>query len=101
MLPKRHSSKKQKQRRRRMKNNKLKIFLDSKYFTMLLSVIMAIIIWIVVVTFFSTDARATIKDVPIDVDYNSAYLNLDLEIIEQSVQTLLSPLFHFQSCRQV
>lgn len=71
-----------------MKKSKLKIFLDSKYFTMLLSFLMAVAIWIVVVTFFSTEARTTIKDVPIDIDYNSSYLNLDLEIIDQSIETV-------------
>ena len=71
-----------------MKKSKLKLFLDSKYFTMLLSFFMAVAIWIVVVTFFSTEARTTIKDVPIDIDYNSSYLNLDLEIIDQSIETV-------------
>lgn len=71
-----------------MKKSKLKLFLDSKYFTMLLSFVMAVAIWIVVVTFFSTEARTTIKDVPIDIDYNSSYLNLDLEIIDQSIETV-------------
>ena len=71
-----------------MKKSKLKIFLDSKYFTMLLSFLMAVAIWIVVVTFFSTEARTTIKDVPIDIDYNSSYLNLDLEIFDQSIETV-------------
>ncbi|MBR2028735.1 MAG: hypothetical protein IKA10_07120 [Oscillospiraceae bacterium] len=71
-----------------MKKSKMKIFLDSKYFTMLLSFLMAVAIWIVVVTFFSTDARTTIREVPIDIAYNSSYLNLDLEIIEQSIETV-------------
>ena len=71
-----------------MKKSKLKLFLDSKYFTMLLSFFMAVAIWIVVVTFFSTEARTTIKDVPIDIDYNSSYLSLDLEIIDQSIETV-------------
>ena len=71
-----------------MKKSRMKIFLDSKYFTMLLSFVMAVAIWVVVVTFFSTDARTTIKEVPIDIDYNSSYLNLDLEIIEQSIETV-------------
>ena len=71
-----------------MKKSKLKLFLDSKYFTMLLSFVMAVAIWIVVVTFFSTEARTTIKDVPIDIDYNSSYLNLDLEIIDQNIETV-------------
>ena len=71
-----------------MKKSRMKLFLDSKYFTMLLSFLMAVAIWVVVVTFFSTDARTTIKEVPIDIDYNSSYLNLDLEIIEQSIETV-------------
>ncbi|MBE6895049.1 MAG: hypothetical protein E7483_05570 [Ruminococcaceae bacterium] len=71
-----------------MKRNKLKAFMDSKYFTMLLSFVMAVAIWVVVVTFFSTDARTTIKDVPINLNYNAAYLNLDLEIIEKSIDTV-------------
>ena len=71
-----------------MEKNSLKKFMDSKYFTMLLSFLMAVAIWIVVVTFFSTDARTTIKGVPIDIDYNSSYLNLDLEIIEQNIETV-------------
>ena len=71
-----------------MKKSNLKAFLDSKYFTMILSFLMAVAIWIVVVTFFSTDARTTIKDVPIDIDYNSSYLNLDLEIIDQNIETV-------------
>jgi len=71
-----------------MKRNRLKAFLDSKYFTMLLSFFMAVAIWLVVVSFFSTDARTTIKDVPVDIDYNASYLNLELEIIEQSIETV-------------
>ena len=71
-----------------MKKSKLKLFLDSKYFTMFLSFFMAVAICIVVVTFFSTEARTTIKDVPIDIDYNSSYLSLDLEIIDQSIETV-------------
>ena len=71
-----------------MKKSRMKLFLDSKYFTILLSFLMAVAIWVVVVTFFSTDARTTIKEVPIDIDYNSSYLNLDLEIIEQSIETV-------------
>lgn len=71
-----------------MKKNNLNAFLDSKYFTMILSFLMAVAIWLVVVTFFSTDARTTIKDVPVDIDYNSSYLNLELEIIEQSIETV-------------
>ena len=71
-----------------MKKSNLKAFLDSKYFTMILSFLMAVAIWIVVVTFFSTDARTTIKDVPIDIDYNSSYLNLDLEIIDQNIENV-------------
>ena len=71
-----------------MKKNNLNAFLDSKYFTMLMSFLMAVAIWLVVVTFFSTDARTTIKDVPVDIDYNSSYLNLELEIIEQSIETV-------------
>lgn len=71
-----------------MKKNRLKAFLDSKYFTMLLSFFMAVAIWLVVVSFFSTDARTTIKDVPVDIDYNASYLNLELEIIEQSIETV-------------
>ncbi len=68
-----------------MNKEKLQAFLHSKYFTMLLSFIMAVAIWVVVVTFFSTDARKTIKDVPIDVSYNASYLILDLEIIEKNI----------------
>lgn len=71
-----------------MNKEKLQAFLHSKYFTMLLSFIMAVAIWVVVVTFFSTDARKTIKDVPIDVSYNASYLILDLEIIEKNIDTV-------------
>ncbi|MBQ7816067.1 MAG: hypothetical protein IJ339_01760 [Oscillospiraceae bacterium] len=71
-----------------MNKSNLKKLLNSKYFTMLLSFVMAVAIWIVVVTYFSTDARTTIKDVPIDLNYNASYLNLDLEIIEKSIDTV-------------
>lgn len=71
-----------------MKKNSFKAFLDSKYFTMLLSFMLAVSIWLVVVTFFSTDARVTIKSVPVDMDYNASYLNLELEIIEQNIETV-------------
>lgn len=71
-----------------MNKSKFQNLLNSKYFTMFLSFVMAVAIWIVVVTFFSTDARTTIKDVPINVEYNATYLNLDMEIIDQNISTV-------------
>ena len=71
-----------------MNANKFRGILKSKYFTMLLSFVLAVGLWIVVVTFFSQDARTTVKDVPIDLTYNASYMNLDLEIIEKSIETV-------------
>ena len=71
-----------------MNANKFRGILKSKYFTMLLSFVLAVGLWIVVVTFFSKDARTTVKDVPIDLTYNASYMNLDLEIIEKSIETV-------------
>lgn len=71
-----------------MKNNKLQDLLNSNRITLLLSFVIAVVAWVVVVAFFSTGARTTIEDVPINIDYNASYLNLDLEIIEQEIETV-------------
>lgn len=71
-----------------MKKFKLKSLPDSNRFTLFLSFVLAVLLWVVVVTFFSTDARTTIKNVPINVDYNAVYQNLDLEIIDMDIQTV-------------
>lgn len=71
-----------------MKNTKLQDLLNSNRFTLLLSFVLAVTAWVVVVAFFSTGARTTIEDVPVDVGYNASYLNLDLEIIEKEFETV-------------
>ena len=69
------------------KLNFQKLF-DSNRFTLFFSFILAVLIWVVVVTNFSTDARTTIKNVPVNVDYNATYKNLDLEIIDMDIETV-------------
>ena len=71
-----------------MKNNKLQDLLNSNRFTLLLSFLLAVASWMIVVAFFSTGARTTIEDVPVDVDYNASYVNLGLEIIEKEFETV-------------
>ena len=71
-----------------MKKFKLQNLLESNRFTLFLSFVLAVLLWVVVVTSFSTDARTTIKNVPINVDYNAVYQNLDLEIIDMDIQTV-------------
>lgn len=71
-----------------MKNSKLQELFNSNRFLLILSFVMAVTFWSIVVTFFSTEARTTIEDVPVNFDYNASYLNLDLEIIEKDVETV-------------
>ena len=71
-----------------MKNSKLQNLLDSKRFLVVVSFLLAVVFWTIVVTFFSTEARTTIEDVPVNFDYNASYLNLDLEIIEKDIETV-------------
>ncbi|MBQ5782630.1 MAG: hypothetical protein IIV99_04500 [Oscillospiraceae bacterium] len=71
-----------------MKNSKLNSLFDSKYFILALSFVLAVSIWAVVVTFFSTEATNVIKDVQINFDYNASYTNLDLDIIEKDLETV-------------
>lgn len=71
-----------------MKNVKLQELFNSKYFLMAISFVLAVTFWSIVVTFFSTEARTTIEDVPVNFDYNASYLNLDLEIIEKDIETV-------------
>ena len=71
-----------------MKKFKLNNLFESNRFTLFFSFVLAVFIWVVVVTFFSTDARTTIKNVPINVDYNATYQNLDLDIIDMDIATV-------------
>ena len=71
-----------------MKKFKFQSLLESNRFTLFFSFVLAVLLWVVVVTSFSTDARTTIKNVPINVDYNAVYQNLDLEIIDMDIQTV-------------
>lgn len=71
-----------------MKNVKLDNLLKSDRFTLVISFVLSVVLWMVVVTFFSTEARATIEDVPVNFDYNASYINLDLEIIEKDIETV-------------
>ena len=71
-----------------MKNDKLQNLFKSDRFTLVISFILAVTMWSVVVTLFSTEARTTIEDVPVNFDYNASYLNLDLEIIEKDKETV-------------
>ncbi len=71
-----------------MKKDKMKDPLASPKIRFLVSLIFAIAIWTVVVTFFSTDIKTVIKDVPINVEYNASYVNLGIEIIEQDIKTV-------------
>lgn len=71
-----------------MKNDKLQNLFKSDRFTLVISFILAVTLWAVVVTLFSTEARTTIKDVPINFEYNASYTNLDLEIIEKDIETV-------------
>ena len=69
-----------------MKKFSFQKLLDSNRFTLFFSFVLAVLIWIVVVTNFSTDARTTIKNVPINVEYNATYQNIGLEIIDMDNQ---------------
>ncbi|MBQ6896996.1 MAG: hypothetical protein IJN69_07305 [Oscillospiraceae bacterium] len=69
-----------------MKKIKFQDLLESNRFLLFFSFLLAVMFWIIVVTFFSTEARATIKNVPVNVDYNATYQNLDLEIIEKDIE---------------
>ena len=71
-----------------MKNDKLNNLFKSDRFTLVISFVLSVTLWAVVVTFFSTEARTTIEDVPVNFDYNASYLNLDLEIIEKDIETV-------------
>ena len=71
-----------------MKNDKFQNLLKSDRFTLVISFIIAVTLWSIVVTFFSTEARTTIEDVPINFDYNASFLNLELEIIEKDIETV-------------
>lgn len=71
-----------------MKNVKFHNLLKSDRFTLVISFVLAVTLWSIVVTFFSTEARTTIEDVPINFDYNASYLNLELEIIEKDIETV-------------
>ena len=68
-----------------MKNVKLQELFNSNRFLMVISFVLAVTFWSIVVTFFSTEARTTIEDVPVNFEYNASYLNLDLEIIEKDI----------------
>ena len=71
-----------------MKNDKFQNLLKSDRFTLVISFIIAVTLWSIVVTFFSTEARTTIEDVPINFEYNASFLNLELEIIEKDIETV-------------
>lgn len=72
-----------------MRNNIFKDPLSSPKIRLLVSFVTAVAIWTIVVTFFSTEARVVIEDVPINVDYNSnSYTSLGLEIIQQDIETI-------------
>ena len=71
-----------------MKKHNFQNLFESERFTKFFSFILAVLLWIIVVTFFSTDARTTIKNVPVNVEYNATYQGFDLEIIEISQQTV-------------
>ena len=69
-----------------MKKIKFQNLFDSNRFILFFSFVLAVLIWVIVVTFFSTDARTTIKNVPINEDYNATYQNLGLEIIDKDIE---------------
>ncbi len=71
-----------------MKKNNIKDPLASPKIRLLISFIVAVCIWSVVVTFFSTDIKIVIEDVPINIEYNASYMNLGIEVIEQNIQTV-------------
>lgn len=71
-----------------MKKNNIKDPLASPKIRLLVSFIFAVGIWAVVVTFFSTDIKIVVKDVPINIEYNASYMNLGIEVIEQDIQTV-------------
>lgn len=71
-----------------MKKNNIKDPLASPKIRLLVSFIFAVGIWSVVVTFFSTDIKIVVKDVPINIEYNASYMNLGIEVIEQDIQTV-------------
>ena len=71
-----------------MKTNLQKLF-ESRLFTMILSLVIAVVAWLIVVTTISTETDGVIRDVPVNYDYNSsAYTTLGLDIVSQPGDTV-------------
>ncbi|MEG2924599.1 MAG: hypothetical protein RR848_09020, partial [Oscillospiraceae bacterium] len=69
-----------------MKNNsKSKGFLSDKRFNIILSLLLAIITWIVVVIYIDPETQKVISKVPVDFDYNSSsYESQGLDILNRT-----------------
>ena len=70
-------------------NSKLSKLLDDSRFLMLISVMMAIVLWAYVVIFVNNEHTTTIHDVPINMQYRgSVYRSMGLDVIEMDITTV-------------
>lgn len=68
------------------KNNKLSALFGNKTFVMILSLVLAIVIWSIVVFGISPDTKQTISGVPVNLDLNNAsFQSQGLDITDRSV----------------
>ena len=71
-----------------MKTNLQKLF-EGRLFTMILSLVIAVIAWLIVITTISTETDGVIRGVPVNFNYNSsAYTTLGLDIVSQPSDTV-------------
>lgn len=70
-------------------NSKLSKLLDDSRFLMLISVMIAIVLWVYVVIFVNNEHTTTIHDVPINMQYRgSVYQSMGLDVIEMDITTV-------------
>ena len=70
-------------------NSKLSKLLDDSRFLMLISVMMAIVLWVYVVIFVNNEHTTTIHDVPINMKYRgNVYRSMGLDVIEMDITTV-------------
>ena len=70
-------------------NSKLSKLLDDSRFLMLISVMMAIVLWAYVVIFVNNEHTTTIHDVPINMKYRgNVYRSMGLDVIEMDITTV-------------
>ena len=71
------------------KKNRDKSILDNRRFTMLLSLLLAVMVWVIVTTLVQPGTDKTITNVPINFEYDaSKYTSLGLDIVNQPSGTV-------------